>query len=464
MVIKALIDAAQSYGRRILAAVLSLGVLAGVLGAAALAEPAPVNWVIDSNGNWNDISLWGNNSALSSPGNDATVDRPKDIAVGDLTGAAAAQSLALKENLAVAGGLVQTANGAMVGDGQTSDGMGVMAICQIAGFLRGTFTATGGNYQFTGLTNIDGSSFAVSNGAKVVAPVVNHFDDTAISSAMSRSLTADGSGSILDLHSLPVIGATSAGSTTLTVKASSGGKVDLSGVKTLSTGPVQITADGLDSIIDFSDLTTFLARGPLGSSSAVKALNGGKILFGASPPPMPGLNLTVANGGSVAAGEYQLTLGAVLSGDGAFKGNLTNLATVRPGSSTGTLAINGDYTQESNGTLLAEIGGTEPGQFDAIAVSGSASLDGTLKVDLTDNFAPAAGQSYQILTASGGVKGRFATTSLPPLGAGKSWGTTYGSDSVTLFVVPEPGSVALIGSGLVALLAAAGWRRRRARQ
>ena len=56
-----------------------------------------------------------------------------------------------------------------------------------------------------------------------------------------------------------------------------------------------------------------------------------------------------------------------------MNGNVFNGGTVSPGASIGTLTINGNYTQNANGTLRIEVAGTSPGQFDVLAVNGHAS-------------------------------------------------------------------------------------------
>jgi hypothetical protein len=57
----------------------------------------------------------------------------------------------------------------------------------------------------------------------------------------------------------------------------------------------------------------------------------------------------------------------LLEGRGLVNGNVFNGGTVSPGTSIGTLTINGNYTQNANGTLRIEVAGTSPGQFDVAA-------------------------------------------------------------------------------------------------
>lgn len=89
----------------------------------------------------------------------------------------------------------------------------------------------------------------------------------------------------------------------------------------------------------------------------------------------------------------------------------------------------GDFIQGVLGTTQVQIGGVTPGiQFDRLVVNGAAQLGGTLHVSPLSNFAPGSGNSFEVLTASGGISGTFDivwTGSTP-------WRAVYDADSVTL--------------------------------
>jgi hypothetical protein len=69
--------------------------------------------------------------------------------------------------------------------------------------------------------------------------------------------------------------------------------------------------------------------------------------------------------------------GGRLGGSGAVGGALNSTGgTVAPGNSAGTLTVEGDYTQAADGTLEIELAGAGEGEFDVLAVTGDASLDG----------------------------------------------------------------------------------------
>jgi len=104
----------------------------------------------------------------------------------------------------------------------------------------------------------------------------------------------------------------------------------------------------------------------------------------------------------------------------------------------GTLPIAGDLTQSSNGTLQLDLGGA--GQFGRLQVAGKAQLGGTLQVTFVNGFEPTIGQTFQFLTAAGGVNNSFQQLVLPSLPSGARWSFVSGGNSVALQViaVPEP--------------------------
>jgi outer membrane autotransporter protein len=98
---------------------------------------------------------------------------------------------------------------------------------------------------------------------------------------------------------------------------------------------------------------------------------------------------------------------------------LESAGTVVVGSATtvDTLTITGAYTQTSTGTLTLEVGGPDAGiDFDQLVVDGSATLDGTLVIQLVNGFLPNSGDQFTVLTCAaengafaqlGGDGGRF---------------------------------------------------------
>lgn len=97
----------------------------------------------------------------------------------------------------------------------------------------------------------------------------------------------------------------------------------------------------------------------------------------------------------------------------------------------GQLALNGSPYYQAGGTLTIFLGGANPGQFGQLS-TGAATLNGPLRVVLTNGFVPPTGVQFQILATSS-LHGAFSSTNLP---AGMS--LSYSNNSVYVFV---PGAV-----------------------
>jgi outer membrane autotransporter protein len=123
-------------------------------------------------------------------------------------------------------------------------------------------------------------------------------------------------------------------------------------------------------------------------------------------------NTTVNGGtlivnGSIVSPSTFVNPGGTLGGSGFIGGSVYNLGgIVSPGNSPGTLTIHRDYNQNSAGTLSIQIASSQ--SYDKLAVGGSANLDGKLFVQNVNGFVPKRGETFQIITADGGVKGTFS--------------------------------------------------------
>ncbi len=134
-----------------------------------------------------------------------------------------------------------------------------------------------------------------------------------------------------------------------------------------------------------------------------------------------------------------------LTGSGQINADLTNGGGyVEPGLDAGRLNVLGDYTQNFDGTIVIELGGTDNSdplnlQFDQLLVDGAATLGGTLDVSLLDLgggvLTPQLGDSFDMLSATGGITGIFDTELLPSLGTGLRWHVDYGVNNVILEVL-----------------------------
>jgi subtilase-type serine protease len=116
--------------------------------------------------------------------------------------------------------------------------------------------------------------------------------------------------------------------------------------------------------------------------------------------------------GTVSFNGVQQDGSTVVGAKGTLKGVGTLGSTrvegiIAPGNSIGTLTINGDYVQTATGVYQAELA---PGsRSDVLRVTGTATLDGTLKA-LPEAGVYYLGEQFNFLQAAGGVNGQFATT------------------------------------------------------
>ena len=118
--------------------------------------------------------------------------------------------------------------------------------------------------------------------------------------------------------------------------------------------------------------------------------------------------LTIGSGSRLTAPTVTLT-GGTLAGSGTVTANVDNQgAAVRPGSSPGTLTIEGTYSQGEAARLDLDVAGTAAGTHDVLAVTGSATLAGSLSIATDAAFAPADADAFRVLTA-GSVTGAFTT-------------------------------------------------------
>jgi hypothetical protein len=114
--------------------------------------------------------------------------------------------------------------------------------------------------------------------------------------------------------------------------------------------------------------------------------------------------------GSIASAQTLVNAGGLLGGHGFIRDSLVNSGIVSPGnSSPGTLRVLRDYTQNAGGRLRVRVAGLDPSAHDLLAVSGRASLAGTLQLIRGGDFRLRVGDQVTFLTADRGVSGIFGT-------------------------------------------------------
>ncbi len=141
---------------------------------------------------------------------------------------------------------------------------------------------------------------------------------------------------------------------------------------------------------------------------------------------------TTLNGGTLTASTTVSIGGGTLTGAGTVNANVSNAGQVSPGLNLGTLSINGTYTQTTTGTLNVELGGLTAGsQYDQVAVSGTATLGGTLNVSVVNSLVIVPGNSFRILTFSS-ASGDFTAKNGLDTGTGAHLVPVYDPGDLTL--------------------------------
>jgi hypothetical protein len=166
-------------------------------------------------------------------------------------------------------------------------------------------------------------------------------------------------------------------------------------------------------------------------------------------------------GGMIINGTLDVTAyGTFWVGPGSslqVNGAMTN---DRYGVVSGSITINGNYTQTGEGLLHEEIAGAGLGQFGQTEINGVADLAGTLDIDLIDGFTPSVGESFDIMSYDWRIGG-FSNVDGLNIGDGLYFYLSYQPHDIMLTVgSPEPGTLLLLTLALTGLFAYTWWKRR----
>lgn len=307
-------------------------------------------------------------------------------------------------------------------------------------------TDPAGHNALSGLASNQGCSFGIFNGASldIMGKFTNNgvFGNSFLTTAVGNEATLAIGGNLTNFSiiSTEAVGATPAGSAinvggTLINSGNAEVNLFVSG-DTLTVGSFKNAAN----VFVTSVATLTVAPG----GSYTQTTN----VYGTLMSP----SITVT-GGTLASGRSIIKTKALTSG-ALITADFTSFIGVRSGSFT---AANG-YQQLANGTLDELIAGKTA--FGVIDVSGPAGLDGTLDVTLESGFIPTVGDQFAFLDFTpGDLTGTFANF----LGQTfdndlEKWGIEYNNtggaivlvaESATTSPTPEPGSLLLLGTGLL---------------
>lgn len=143
-----------------------------------------------------------------------------------------------------------------------------------------------------------------------------------------------------------------------------------------------------------------------------------------------------------------------LGGNGGVGGALivNSGATFAPGgtgaSAIGDFSVGGSFTLNTGAILAVQLGGTTAGTYDAMSITGAATLRGVINLSAV-SFTPAMGNQFTVLTAAGGITDGGLTisglTGFTKSIVGNSLVLTKTAALSAIAAVPEPSALVLMG-------------------
>ncbi len=137
-------------------------------------------------------------------------------------------------------------------------------------------------------------------------------------------------------------------------------------------------------------------------------------------------------------GVVNLAGGSLYGNNGTIQGNVISNANFNIGDTLmtpGQMSIMGNYTQGANGALTFDIASLT--QYDRLNVSGQATLNGLMTVDLLNGYIPQVGNMFDIMNFAS-RSGTFSMVLGLPINNQEHFVLEYNSTNLTLDVVAGP--------------------------
>jgi subtilase family serine protease len=266
----------------------------------------------------------------------------------------------------------------------------------------------GGTIHTPNVETLEATSLIASTGSDIVMPTATSYLG---GDRLRNLIQATGSNSSIDLSGLTSFAGGSGswyGDVRVSVQ-SRGGSIDLGHIE------------------DLSDSVDFLA------------VDNGSIRITTREASITGSVSLTAVTGSIIAESLRFADSSNVKAEGLLNADIANEGELSIGSGIGSLSIVGSFSQRSSGELNLQLGGGAVGQYDSIATSGVASLDGTLNVSFANGFAPGDGQAFEIISFDSRVCD-FQTKTGLELGDGLYLAAAFDANSMTLGAGTTPDS------------------------